>query len=275
MIDPAKSSLYNITIQCALDGFCFVVHHHEENKIIDIELYQTSETADENTILEALEKAFFKKGLYGKSFRSLRFLMANRYYTLVPDKLFDEAQCESYLRFNHLLPARYTVLHEPVPSAQAVTVFAMPQHQTDSIRKIWPEATIAHQASLFLQAVLQEEPYESDINGYVNVNSRSFDLALIQEGRIVFFNNFPFRTKDDFIYYLMFTLEQQGLADQDIPIHFTGLITNQSEIIRLCERYLNRIRFIRPNGSVNVEMALNGTPFQYYYIPYQSLSCES
>ena len=275
MIDPAKSTLYNITIQYALDGFCFVVHHHEENKIIDIELYQTSETDDENTILEAREKAFFKKGLYGKTFRSLRFLIANRYYTLVPEALFDEAQCTSYLRFNHLLPARYAVFHEAVPSAQAVTVFAIPQHQVDSIRKVWPEATLIHQASLFLQAVLQEEPYECDTNVYVNVNSRHFDLALIQQGRLVFFNNFPFHTKEDFVYYLMFTLEQQGLSGQDIPIHFTGLISNQSEIIRLCERYVPRIRFIRPNGSVNVEMALNGTPFQYYYIPYKSLSCES
>ena len=275
MIDPAKSTLYNITIQCALDGFCFVVHHHEENKIIDIELYQTSETADGNAILEALEKAFYKKGLYGKPFRSLRFLMANPYYALVPEALFDEAQRESYLRFNHLLPARYTVLHDTIPAAQAAMVFALPQHQADSIGKIWPEAVLSHQASQFLQAVLREEPYESDTNAYVNVNSRSFDLALVQEGRVLFFNNFKFNTKDDFLYFLMFTLEQQGLAGQDIPVHFSGLISNQSEIIRLCERYIKRIRFVRPNGSVNVDMDANGTPFQYYYIPYQSLSCES
>ena len=275
MIDPAKSTLYNITIQCALDGFCFVVHHHEENKIIDIELYQTSETADGNTILEALEKTFFKKGLYGKPLRSLRFLMANPYYVLVPETLFDEAQRESYLRFNHLLPARYSLFHQAIPTAEAVMVFAMPQHQADSIHKVWPEAVITHQASQWLQAVLKEEPYECDTNAYVNVNSRSFDLALIHEGRIRFFNNFRFNTKDDFAYFLLFTLEQQGLAGQDIPVHFTGLVSNQSEIIRLCERYIKRIRFARPNGSVNVDMALNGTPFQYYYIPYQSLSCES
>ena len=275
MIDPAKSTLYNITIQCALDGFCFVVHHQGENKIVDIELYQTSESPDGNTILEALEKAFFKKGLYGKSFRSLRFLMANPYYVLVPEALFDETQSESYLRFSHLLPARYSVFHEAVPSAQAVLVFAMPQHQADSIRQVWPEAVLTHQASLFLQAVLKEEPYECDTNAYVNVNSRSFDLALVKEGRVQFFNNFRFNTKEDFAYYLMFTLEQQGLAGQDLPVHFTGLISNQSEIIRLCERYVKRIRFVRPNGSVNVEMDANGTPYQYYYIPYQSLSCES
>lgn len=275
MIDPAKSPLYNITIQCALDGFCFVLHHQEENKIIDIELYQTSETANENNILEALEKSFYKKGLYGKSFHSIRFLIANRYYTLVPEALFDPSDPATHLRFNHLLPYHYTVFQEAVPEVQAVNVYALSQQFVEKLRKTWPEAVISHQASQLLRAVLKEEPYESDTNAFVNVNSRDFDLILLKEGRLLFCNNFKFNTKDDFAYFLMFTLEQQLPDNPDIPVYFTGLISNQSEIIRLCERYIKRIRFIRPNGSVNVEMALNATPFQYYYIPYQSLSCES
>lgn len=275
MIDPSKSSLYNITIQCALDGFCFVLHHQEENKIIDIELYQTSESADENNILEALEKTFYNKGLYGKPFHSIRFLIANRYYTLVPETLFDAEDPKSHLRFNHQLPRHYVIFHEAVPSAQAVIVYAIPQQFLDRLRATWPDAVITHQSSLFLQAVLREDPYDSNTNVYVNVNSRDFDLVILKEGRLLFFNNFRFNTKDDFAYFLMFTLEQQLPDVHDLPVSFTGLISNQSEIIRLCERYIKRIRFIRPNGSVEVEMALNNMPFQYYYIPYQSLSCES
>ena len=275
MIDPAKSFMYNITIQCALDGFCFVVHHQEENKIIDIELYQTSETDNEAVILEAIEKTFYKKGLYGKTFHSIRFLIANRYYTIIPEPLFEASDPEAHLRFNHLLPHHFAVFTEAIPSAQVVNVYAMPKKLADSLHKTWPNAVIGHQSSQWLRAVLREEPYESDTNAYVNVNSRDFDLILLKEGRLLFFNNFKFNTKDDFAYFLMFTLEQQLPDHQDIPVYFTGLISNQSEIIRLCERYIKRIRFIRPNGSVNVEMTLNATPFQYYYIPYQSLSCES
>jgi len=275
MIDPAQSLSYNITIQCALDGFCFVVHHRQENTIIDIEIYQTAESHDGSAILEALEKTFFKKGLFGKPFHSLVFLIANRYNTLVPGELFDKASCESYLRFNHILPHHYVVFHEPVPVLHAENVFALSQRLADNIHSVWPEAVIKHQSTLFLQSVCSEEAYESDTNAYIHVNSRDFDMAVVQQGRLLFFNNFPFNTKDDFIYYLMFTLEQQQLSGQDIPVYFTGLITNQSEILRLCERYIKRIRFIRPNGSVNVDMSLNGTPFQYYYIPYKTLSCES
>lgn len=275
MIDPTKSLSYNITIQCSLDGFCFVLHDTEENKIVDIELYQTSESGDESLIMEALEKALFKKGLYEKPFRSVRYIAGNRFNTLVPEALFDKQQLESYFLFNHSLPKGHLLTWEALPQLKAVNVFAVSAQQEKRIHGLWSNVQTTHRSSVFLNAVMKEEPYEATTNAYINVNSRNFDLAIVKEGALVFFNNFKFDTKDDFVYFLMFTLEQQQLAAQEIPVYFTGLITGNSEIIKLCERYIKKIRFIKPDGNVNVDMALNGTPFQYYYLPYKTLSCES
>ena len=274
MVDPAKSLSYNITIQCALDGFCFVLHDLEENRIIDLELYQTSENGNEHVIMENLEKLLFKNGLYGKTFRSVRFIASNRYNTLVPKELFDEQQTESYVRFNHDLPLDVCFFHDELDTLHSVNVFAMSDSLLQRVRKLWNNVTFVHQSSVFLNAILKE-PADDPVNTYVNVNSRSFDLAIVKEGKLLFFNNFKFNTKDDFIYFLMFALEQQQLAGQDVPVYFTGLISGNSEIIKLCERYIKRIRFIRPDGSVNVDMSLSGTPFHYYYIPYKSIACES
>ena len=121
MIDPGKSLSYNITIQCSLDGFCFVIHDIEENKIIDIELYQTSETGDETLIMETLEKTVFKKGLYEKPVHSVRYIVDNRLNTLIPEELFDEEQMESYFRFNHDLPQGYSLLSESYRCSTAST----------------------------------------------------------------------------------------------------------------------------------------------------------
>ena len=275
MIDPTKSLSYNITIQCSLDGFCLVIHDIEENKIVDVELYQTSDSGDESIIMDALERAVFKKGLYEKPFHSVRYIASNRFNTLVPETLFDEQYLEAHLLFNHRLPSGHVVMAEPLPALNAVNVFAVAAQQEKRIRGLWKNVQITHRSSVFLNAVMHEDPFEEKTNVYVNVNSRSFDLAVITEGKLMFFNNFKFDTKEDFAYYLMFALEQQQLPAQEVPVYFTGLITGNSEILKLCERYIKKIRFIRPDGSINVDMALNDTPFQYYYIPYKSLSCES
>ena len=275
MIDPTRSLSYNITIQCSLDGFCLVIHDIEENKIVDVELYQTSDNGDESIILDALERAVFKKGLYERSFHSVRYIVGNRYNTLVPEALYDGQYLEAHLLFNHHLPSGHVVMSETLPALKAVNVFAISSLQEKRIRNLWNNVQITHRSSVFLNAVMHEDPYEEKTNVYVNVNSRSFDLAVIKDGELSFFNNFKFDTKDDFAYFLLFALEQQQLPAQEIPVYFTGLITGNSEILKLCERYIKKIRFIRPDGSINVDMALNDTPFQYYYIPYKSLSCES
>ena len=272
MIDPARNLSYNITIQCALDGFCFVIHDQGLKKIVDLELYQTSDTGSGNTITEVLEKALFKKGLYQTPLQSARYIVDNRLCTLVPQELFDAQRQESYFQFSHELRPGYALRHEILPALQAVNVFAVPARQEASLNRLWNNLQTTHRSSVFLNAIMGEASTNSPVNAYVNVNNRSFDLAVISEGRLAFFNNFRFNTKDDFAYFLLFALEQQPYGT-NLPVHFSGLISPHSEIIQLCERYLKQIRFARPDGRIEVDMDLNDTPFHYYYIPYKSLSC--
>ena len=274
MIDPTKRSLsYNITIQCALDGFCFVLHDQEADRIVDLELYQTSKTDDGTAIAEALEKSLFRRELYKKPLHSVRYIVDNRHSVLVPEELFDERHQDSYFLFNHEPLPGYTLRHETIPGLQAVNVYAVPLRQQQRLSKLWENIETVHRSSIFLYSTLLEDPFDSPVNAYVNVNSRSFDLAIVHDKRLAFFNSFSFSTKDDFAYFLLFALEQQPFGT-DIPVHFSGLISAHSEIIQLCKRYLKRIHFARPDGQIEVDMSLNDTPYHYYYIPYKSLLCE-
>lgn len=272
MIDPTKSLSYDITIQCALDGFCFALHDADEQQIVDLELYQTSGADEGNVITEAIEKAVFKRGLYQKPLRSARYIVDNSFSTLVPQALFDAQKKESYFLFNHEIRFGYTLRHEVLPQLNAVNVFAVPVRQEQQLSKFWDNLQTTHRSSLFLNAVIDEDPHDNPVNAFVNVNSRSFDLAVIRDHRLVFYNNFKFNTKDDFAFFLLSALQQQAV-DNDLPVCFSGLVSSNSEIIRLCERYVKRLRFVRPDGRIKVDMSLNDTPFHYYYIPYKSLLC--
>ena len=272
MADPTRNLSYNITIQCALDGFCFLLHDQDTNRIVDLELYQTSGDDDGSTITEAIGKSLFRKDLYQKPLRSARFIVDNRFCTLVPLDLFDEQQSESYYLFNHELRPGYSLRHETIPGLQAVNVYAVPTKQEQQLGKLWNNLQTLHRSSIFLSSVLLEDPGDSADNAYINVNSRSFDLAIVRNQRLAFFNSFGFDTKDDFAYFLLSALKQQHIGT-DIPIQFSGLIATQSEIIQLCERYLKHIYFARPKGEIEIEPKLSHTPYHYYHIPYKSLSC--
>lgn len=273
MADPTRHLSYNITIQCALDGFCFLLHDQDTHRIVDLELFQTSETDDGSAIVEAIGKALFRKDLYQKPLHSAQYIVDNRLNVLVPQELFDEQQQESYFLFSHEPRPGYTLRHEILPGLQAVNVYAVPTRQEQQLSKLWDNMQTRHRSSIFLEAALLEDPDDSPVNAYVNVNSRSFDLAIVQEQRLTFFNNFSFGTKDDFAFFLLSALKQQHLGP-NIPFHFSGLISANSEIIQLCQRYLKRLYFVSHDGKIGVDAKLSSTPYHYYYIPYQSLLCE-
>lgn len=272
MIDPATT--YNITIQCSLDGFCFVVHDVDKNTIVDITNYQTSGNSDSGAIMDALDKALFNKDLYDRHFKSVTFIVDNRDNSLVPDEFFDEDSARALLQFSHPLSPDSQVLHDSIECMQATNVYALPQPLIERVMKTWDNAHIVHEATVFIESILKEEHPEGP-TAFVNVKSRDFDLAIVRDQKLVFYNNFKFNTQDDFVYFLIYALEQYQIDPQLVPIYFTGMINGNSEIIRLCERYIKDLRFFNVDSSIALDVHITDTPYQYYYIPYKALSCES
>ena len=132
----------------------------------------------------------------------------------------------------------------------------------------WPNAKITHSSCLFINSMMKD--MESD-GVFVNVRNRDFDLLIKRNGKLQFFNNFKFTTKEDFAYFLLFALEQNNVSGQDAPVRFSGLIRPASDIIDLCGRYVRDIRFVEDPHTIKVSNALVEVPFQYYYIHYQAL----
>ena len=246
--DAEKSSQYRMAIQFALDGLSFALLDAGTQTIVAFEDYQV----DSSDLFQTLERALEAKGLNDKNFRSVTCLVDNRFCTLVPTPLFNEADKKQYLDFTFQTPENYAILSEPLVSAQCHNVFAFPKVLQDKVLAKWKEAKITHTSNVFIESLMQKR---ENRGVFVNVRNYDFDMVILKEGKLLFFNNFKFKTKEDFVYFLMFAMEQNGLSGEDTPITFVGLIQPDSEIIDLCKRYVKDIRFVEQN----------------YYIHYQAL----
>ena len=87
----------------------------------------------------------------------------------------------------------------------------------------------------------------------------------------MFFNNFKFNTKEDFAYFLLFAMEQNGFSGHGTLVCFSGLIRPASEIVDLCGRYVKDLHFVKDPLALKVSKVLDDVPFQYYHIHYQAL----
>ena len=266
--DAEKSSQYRMAIQCALGGLSFALLDTETQALVGLEFYQSELLTDSNDLVRTLERALESKGLNNKAFQSVTCLIDNRFCTLVPEPLFNEVDQAKYLDFGFQLPESYTIVSELLASIQCHIVFAYPKVLQDKLLAKWKDAKITHSSSVFINSVMKND---LETAAFVQVRNRDFDMLIKKEGKLFFFNNFKFNTKEDFAYFLLFAMEQNGCSGQDIPVCFSGLIRPASEIIDLCGRYVKDIRFVEDPHSLHINKALEEVPYPYYFTHYQAL----
>lgn len=266
--DAEKSSHYRMAIQFSLGGLSYALLDAETNTIVALECYQSNLLESSDDLFRCLEKALESKELSSKTFQNVTCLVDNRICTLIPRPLFNEADQAQLLEFSIPVPEDYTIISEPVAAAECVNVYALPKMLNDSIRSKWSGARITHTSTVFVDSFIKGE---TDTAAYIQVRNRDFDMLIIKNGKLNFFNNFRFNTKEDFAYFLLFALEQNGLSGIDTPVCFTGLIRPASEIIDLCGRYIKDLRFVETPHTLKADKALADVPYQYYFTLYQAL----
>lgn len=267
--DAEKSSQYRMAIQCSLGGLSFALLDTATDTLVALECYLSDLLADSNDLFRTLERALEDKGLNNKNFLSVSCLIDNRLCVLVPDTLFNEADLSKYLDFTTPIPESHTVVSELLESAQCHTVYALMKALQHKMLNKWENTSIRHSSSVFINGMMQNK----ESNGiFVNVRNRNFDMLIKKDGKLLFFNNFKFNTKEDFAYFLLFAMEQNGFSGKETPVCFSGLIQPASDVIDLCGRYLKDIRFVEDTHTLQVSKALDEVPFQYYFIHYQSFT---
>lgn len=272
--DVEKSQNYRLTIQIALGGLSFAFLDTTTNAIVGIEFYQSDSLADSMEIFNAIGRVLDTKNMNDRKFSSVTCIVEGRISTLVPAALFEEDHGRQFLDFGFQLPSDTKIMTEALTKADSVNVYAMPQILFSKISTKWSNVKFVHASTLLLNGLLgHDDPSRYGV--CVCVRNRSFDMVVKKDGKLQFFNNFKFNTKDDFLYFLLFALEQCHLPGPETTVLFSGLIMPASEIVELCSRYVKDVKFIGSDHSVKVSEALGEVPFHYYFIHYQALKCES
>ena len=269
--DAEKSSQYRMAIQFTLGGLSYALLDNETHTLIALECYQSDLLSDSGDLFHALERALESKGLNNKVFHSVTCLVNNRFCAFVPEPLFDKADQAKHLDFAfqiHTFLGSHCIGSERLETSPCYNVYAAPKALLDMVSAKWREARIIHSSTLFVDSAMHTD---KETGVFVQVNNRDFDMMVKKEGKLFFFNNFKFVTKEDFAYFLLFAMEQNGMGGQDTPVCFSGLIRPASEIIDLCGRYVRDISFVEDPHTLQVSKALEDVPFQYYHLLYQAL----
>ena len=266
-LNSKNTDNYIMTIQHSLDGLSFVVFDTAENKFIALKHYHTTEKniSLETLLLELQEK----ESLNFDEFKNVNILIDNNNNTFVPKDYFQEETKEDYLSLLNIKHSN--VLTDDIAEHNIVNVYSY----DDKLNFLNNNIKVYHSSSILIKKLLKEfSGRNPETRAFVNVKNNSYELIIINNDKLVFHNYFNFNTKEDFLYFILFTFDQLNIDNESIPLYFMGFIEEKSTLVELCSRYIRNIRFFNRDNDFSYINELNSVPYYYYYTLYSFIACE-
>lgn len=259
---------YILTIQYYLDGLSFIVFDTAEQKFIALKHYHSTEKniSLEILLLELQEKEGWKI----EEFKNVNILIDNNLNTFIPRDFFQEELKENYLSLLNI-NKHSNIMTDIITEQNIVNVYPL----KNDINFTSDKVRIFHSSSVLIKKLAREfSDRNSETRAFINVKNNSYELIILNNEKLIFHNYFNFNTKEDFLYFILFTFDQLNIDNESIPLYFMGFIEEKSSIVELCSRYIRNIRFFNRDNDFNYINELNSVPYYYYYTLYSFISCE-
>lgn len=187
--------------------------------------------------------------------QSVRVLVSNQSFTLIPESLFRKEYAIRYLEL-----ARGTALtNERVyytrhPEWQAVTVFSLPARLDDWLMSLYPfeKLQFFHQTDALIELGHDVLPPEGKAF-LLYLETASVGMVYCEAGRLHYANRFVFRTISDLVYYVAFVLNELKIDPAEITVLAMGQFNANSEAYNELAKHLPGFALRHPSVGASLK----------------------
>jgi len=123
-----------------------------------------------------------------------------------------------------------------------------------------------------IDAFLMESKREKQLN--LHIQEDRFEIMYQMKGKLHFFNSFPYHSVEDFLYYLLFVLEQLQIDRDQIETTLHGEFEKQSKLYEMLYRYIRHLKLGERPKQLKFSNVLSELPGQYYHLLFNQFLCE-
>lgn len=232
-----------LSIQISLSGLSFCVLEKDSNTITCIKHVEFKKKLNPFEVLDKLKHVFNTEKILQKSFNNVQVLHVNELSTLVPKPLFNEDNLADYLKFNSKILKSDFITHDFISVNDSVNVYVPYVNVNNYIYDMFGSFTYKHFSTVLIETILSIEKHSETPKVYTNVSSDHFEIVVVNSNELILYNTFEYTTKDDFIYYLLFTTEQLQLNPETLQLVFLGEINKESELYSIAYKYIRHVSF--------------------------------
>ncbi|CAM4197736.1 DUF3822 domain-containing protein [Zobellia roscoffensis] len=236
-----------LSIQVSLNGLSFCVFDTIANSILEVEKVVFAKELTPYEILKRLKLLFSSHKIEQEQYSEIVVVHRNNLFGLVPKTLFNEDELANYLKFNTKILANDHLAFDELESFEINNVYVPFVNINNYIYDLFGEFTFKHNGTVMVEALMNGQTISKNAVCYIHTSQRQMDVTIIASKKLLLFNSFNFVTKEDFLYYLLFTLEQLELDAESVSIKLFGDIEKDDDIYDLCYNYVKDVSMFYPS----------------------------
>ena len=208
---------------------------------------------------------------FSQNYANVYICVSNTLYTLVPAALFVKENKEEVLKFNHNITNDVLILSDEIFSADSHCIYAFDKKTKELLDKTFPNNHVKHKTSCLIEG-LPSSASKTHKTCLVNVQGNNMDVALFNK-KLLFFNTFEFQTSEDFLYFILAGLEQNGCTLDETEVVLAGEIETGSALYLTLKQYIPKLKFAVTHKSIVKKNDFVKLPDHFYYTLFNLYLC--
>lgn len=238
-----------LSIQASLSGLSFCILNTNSNSISFYKHFKFKKNLTPPDVLDKLIHCFNTEKDLQQDFKSVKIIYKNELSTLVPKPLFNQDYLADYLKFNSKILKTDYITYDTILANDSINVYVPYVNINNYIYERFGAFEYKHFSTILIETILALEKHSTSTKMYLHICESHFEILVVKNNALKLYNTFEYITKEDFIYYILYTAEQLKLNPEEFTLLLIGNITSEDDLYKISFNYVRNTEIYTPHFS--------------------------
>lgn len=264
--DKTQVASYDLSILLGVDRFFYAVKNQHQSLVKLSEVVYPELFGEQNySLINSEVGAVFASDFFRLRFKSIRVILRNDRFTLLPQRLYKEGQEALYLEKSTNLNSSDKLVVEELVGTEMLNIFAVEESTWNTLKGHFPVSKISHSATPLILSFQKYLASKNEKRVLLEIGLDSFQIVFLDGSELLFANSFNYSSPEDFIYYVMMVFEQFRLKPENCPVFLAGIVEKDSDLYKILFRYIRHIQFVAFPSNLVLDKMLDTNKNHHYF----------
>ena len=263
---------YELSILVGADSIYYLVNDAQLN-VLALKSFHFDHQREKPATAH-LKGVFIEDEMLKLPFRTTKIVFTSPHFTLVPTKFYDEKSRLAYFENLTTLEGKEHFDLDIIKSMGLHNVYLVDNSLVNILQATFPHRQYHHYMTPLILGYQKIATHRNGHQVFANVRDGQVQVLFFDGKNLIFANSFPFKTSQDFAYFILNVYEQFKLSAETTPLSISGSLTEDSDLFKVIYRYIRYIGFVNTPSYFRFGQQFTGIPQHFYFDLFSIKLCD-